>query len=32
MYEPVTRPRRGSASNSFVAELEAIERDAGRAA
>jgi excisionase family DNA binding protein len=32
VYEPVTRPRRGSASSSFVAELDMIERDAGRAA
>ena len=32
VYEPVMRPRRGGRSKSFVDELDAIERQAGRAA
>lgn len=32
IYEPVTRARRGRVSSSFVDELDAIERQAGRAA
>jgi hypothetical protein len=32
IYEPVTSARRGRSSSTFVEELDAIERRAGRAA